>query len=300
MVTPADIKFIGGKQQQYTAKALDQNGQVMAITPVWSITGNGNSITTGGLATLDTSGVITATATVNGVTKSATTYANLRAANYKPIPAKIQAEQFDNSNSCCTEPTSDTGGGANVSYIGIGTWFEYDIAVPPGNTDYRIQFRVAVSTASSLKIQLDSNTLQTVNLPVSGGWQNWATVSSAPITLSPGNQTIRIYSNKDGWNFNWLSFVQDSSAARVAYVAPVIAREERLLIYPNPTPGQVTINLQGKKYKIITLLDIQGNVIRQWGVRAGEKQISKDLGFLPAGTYLLRFDRQQTYKFMKL
>lgn len=300
MVSPADIKFIAGKQQQYVARAYDQNGQPMAITPTWSITGNGNSITSGGLATLDTSGVISVTATVNGVTKSASTYANLRVANYKPIPAKIEAERFDNSNSCCTEPTSDTLGGLNVSYIGAGTWFEYDIAVPPGSADYRIQFRVAVSTASSLKIQLDTNTLQTVILPASGGWQKWITVTSAPISLSPGNKTIRIYSNVSGWNFNWINIIQDSSAARIAYTAPVVARDEKVRIYPNPTWGQLTIDLQGKTYKTLTLLDMQGNVIRQWGVRAGEKQITRDLGFLPSGTYLLRLDRLKTYKFIKL
>ncbi|PSL25838.1 family 16 glycosylhydrolase [Chitinophaga ginsengisoli] len=301
MLTPADIRFIAGKQQQYTAKAYDQNGQPMTIAPTWSITGNGNSITSGGLATLDTSGIITVSATINGVTKSTSTYANLRIPNYKPIPVKIEAERFDNSNSCCTEPTSDTGGGQNISFIGGGTWFEYDIAVPPDSAAYRIDFRVAVSTACSLKIQINDSTLQTVNLPVSGGWQNWSTVSSAPVTLSPGNQTIRIYSNASGWNFNWLNIVRDSSAARIAYAPPaVILKDEKLRIYPNPTSGQLTIDIQGKTYKTLTLLDIQGNVIRQWGIRAGEKQITRDLGFLPAGTYFLRFDRQKTLKFMKL
>jgi beta-glucanase (GH16 family) len=301
ILSPADMAFVAGKQQQYTAKALDQNGQAMTISPAWSISGNGNSITAGGLATLDTSGVITATATVNGVTKSGSTHANLRTTNYKPIPAKIQAEHFDNANACCTEPTSDTGGGANVSYIGTGTWFEYDIAVPPGNNTYRIEFRVAVSTASSLKIQLDTSTLQTVNLPVSGGWQNWVTVTSAPFTLSPGNQTIRIYANKDGWNFNWLNIVQDTTAARVAYTtAPVIIREEKARIYPNPSGGQVTIDLQGKTYKSLALLDIQGNVIRRWAVKTGEKQFTTDLGFLPAGIYFLQLDGQRVYRFVKL
>lgn len=300
MLSPADIRFIAGKQQQYTAKAYDQNGQPMTITPTWSITGNGNSITSGGLATLDTSGIVTVTATVNGVTKSTSTYVNRRIPNYKTIPVKIEAEQFDNSNSCCTEPTSDAGGGQNISFIGAGTWFEYDIAVPADTVDYRFQFRVAVSTSCSLTIQLNDSTLQTVNLPVSGGWQNWSTVTSAPVTLRPGNQTIRIYSNASGWNFNWLNIVRDSSAARVAtYAAPVIAKDEKLRIYPNPTSGQLTIDLQGKRYKTITLLDIQGNIIRQWGIRAGESQISRDLGFLPAGTYFLRFDAQKTYKFLK-
>lgn len=211
IISPANISFTPGKQQQYTAKAYDQNGQVMNITSVWSITGNGNSITTGGLATLDTSGVVTVTATVNGVTKTSSTFVNLRTTNYRPLPVKIEAEQFDNSNSCCTETTSDAGGGKNVSYIGSSTWFEYDIAVPPGNTDYRIQFRVAVNTASSLKIQLDTTTLQTVSLPASGGWQKWITVTSAPVHFGPGNKTVRIASNIDGWNFNWLRIIPEDS-----------------------------------------------------------------------------------------
>lgn len=211
IVSPANISFVPGKQQQYTAKAYDQNGHVMNITPVWSITGNGNTITTGGLATLDTSGIVTATATVNGITKTGNTYVNRRATNYKPIPAKIEAELFDNTNICCTEPTSDIGGGRNVSYIGTGSWLEYDIAVPANCMDYRFQFRVAVNTASGLKIQLDTTTLQTVSLPASGGWQKWITVTSAPVHLTPGNKTIRIYANSDGWNFNWLRIVRADS-----------------------------------------------------------------------------------------
>jgi hypothetical protein len=63
IVTPANQLVLAGKTIQYTAKVLDQNGHVMALAPEWSVTGAGNTITTGGLATLDTSGVITATAT---------------------------------------------------------------------------------------------------------------------------------------------------------------------------------------------------------------------------------------------
>jgi len=210
MVTPADLSFLPGKQQQYTAKGFDQNGYAMAITPVWNITGAGNSITAGGLATLNTSGKVTATATVDTTTRTGVAFVTQRTGNYKNIPAKIQAEAFDNGNACCTEPTSDAGGGVDVSYIGSGTWFEYDINAPRCDS-YRIQFRVAVSAASSLKIQQDSITLQTVNLPVSGGWQKWITVTSAPIRLEQGQQTIRIVANKDGWNFNWLSIIPEDS-----------------------------------------------------------------------------------------
>lgn len=209
-VTPADLSFLPGKQQQYTASALDQNGHTIAITPVWSITGTGNTITANGLATLNNSGQVIATATVDSTTKTGKAFVNRRTANYKLIPAKIEAENFDNSNSNRTEPCSDVGGGLDMSYIGSGTWFEYDINVPVCDT-YRIQFRVAANSASGLRVQLDTTTLQTVSLPASGGWQKWTTVTSAPIRLEQGQQTIRIIANKDGWNFNWLRIIYADS-----------------------------------------------------------------------------------------
>ncbi|MBC9909452.1 carbohydrate-binding protein [Chitinophaga varians] len=210
MVTPADLSFLPGKQQQYTFKALDQNGYPMTVTPTWGITGTGNSITPNGLATLNSSGQVTVTATVDTTTKTGVAFVTRRPANYKLIPVKIQAESFDNSNNNNTEPCSDVGGGLDVSYIGTGTWFEYDIEVPRTDT-YRIQFRVAVNGASGLRVQLDTTTLQTVDLPASGGWQKWTTVTSAPIRLEQGQKTLKIVANKDGWNFNWLSIIRADS-----------------------------------------------------------------------------------------
>lgn len=212
IVSPKDLSFVPGKTQQYTAKALDQNDHAMTITPVWSITGAGNTIDSTGFATLQSSGVITATATLDSVTVSGSTNVNVRPTNYKPIPARIEAEDHDNSNVCCTEPTQDTSGVVNVSYIGAGTWMEYDIDVPSAG-DYRLRFRVAVSYNTSLKVQLDTTTLATVNMPASGGWQNWISVSSAPVHLAAGQQTIRIWSNASGWNFNWLEFVEAGDIA---------------------------------------------------------------------------------------
>lgn len=217
IVSPADLSFLPGKQQQYTAGALDQNGHTMAITPVWSISGTGNTITASGLATLNNSGEVTVTATVDSTTKTGRAFVTRRVASYKPIPAKIEAENFDNSNSNRTEPCSDIGGGLDVSYIGPGTWFEYDIDVPKCDT-YRIQFRVAVNSASSLRVQRDTVTLQTVNLPPSGGWQKWITVTSAPIRFEKGQQTIRIAANQDGWNFNWLKIIP-SDSVHSGYIA---------------------------------------------------------------------------------
>ena len=217
IVTPANQLVLAGESRQYTAKVLDQNGHVMALTPQWSVSGAGNTITASGLATLDTSGVITATAILDSISVSGSAYVNVRVPNYKPVPARIEAEAFDNSNSCCTEPTQDTSGTVNVSYIGRGTWFEYDIDVPDTNK-YRLQLRAAVSSATSVNLLRDTALLAVVNLPATGGWQKWVTVSSPKFRLKKGRQTIRIHCNSDGWNFNWLRIV-DADSVVVTRVA---------------------------------------------------------------------------------
>ncbi|HEX2845767.1 MAG TPA: carbohydrate-binding protein [Chitinophagaceae bacterium] len=206
-ITPANVSVLPGKTQQFLAKMLDQNGHVMnGITPLWSITGAGNTINSNGLAVIQSSGVVTASATHDTTSVTGSTNITVRPTNYKPIPSRIEAEAYDNSNICCTENTADTSGVLNVSYIGNGTWFEYDIDVPD-SAAYRIRFRVAANSASALNIRLDTMLLSTVQLPATGGWQTWKTVISAPIVFGPGHKTLRITSSSSGWNFNWLQFV---------------------------------------------------------------------------------------------
>ncbi|WP_127127313.1 carbohydrate-binding protein [Pseudoflavitalea rhizosphaerae] len=212
-VSPSNISVLPGKAQQFTAKVLDQNGHLMpGITPTWSISGNGNTIDTNGLAQVNSSGLVTAITNVDTFTVQGSTNINIRPVNYKPVPARIEAEDFDNSNGGRTETTADTSGVLNLSYIGNGSWYEYDLDVPDSSA-YRIRFRVAVSTPSRISIYHDTTELGTVTLPSSGGWQQWMTVTSAPVVFGPGQKTIRVQSHNSGWNFNWLQIVPASDHA---------------------------------------------------------------------------------------
>jgi beta-glucanase (GH16 family) len=227
-ITPANIAVLPGKAQTFNARVLDQNGHVMqGITPAWSISGSGNTIDANGLATINSTGIVTATANVDTFTVHGSTHITVRPTNYKPIPARIEAENFDNANGGRTESTADTSGVLNVSYIGNGSWYEYDIDVPDAAA-YRIRFRVAVSTAASLSIYNDTAVLGTVTLPTSGGWQQWMTVTSAPIVLGPGQKTIRIHSHSSGWNFNWLQLVPAGDHA----VGSVVIQPDSARIFP--------------------------------------------------------------------
>ncbi|RPD39614.1 carbohydrate-binding protein [Chitinophaga barathri] len=257
IVTPANQLVLAGKTVQYTAKVLDQNGHVMSLTPQWSITGAGNTISATGLAAFDTSGIVTATAVLDTISVSGSAYANVRIPNYKPIPARIEAEAFDNSNSCCTEPTQDTSGTVNVSYIGKGTWFDYDIDVPDGNR-YRVQLRAAVSAATSANIYLDTVLLATMKLPASGGWQKWITVSSPKFRLKQGRQTIRVYSNASGWNYNWLRIVDADSVV----VSNVVV-----------TPDSVTLKYGETQQYSAKAFDQRGDIVSftpEWKLTGGD------------------------------
>jgi beta-glucanase (GH16 family) len=216
VVSPANRAHIPGKKFQYTSKTFDQNDFPMNLTPVWSITGTGNGITAGGLATIASPGIITATATNNGDTLSAAVNVLTRAANYKPIPARIEAEAFDYSNTCCTETAQDTSGVLDVSYISSSTFLEYDIQTP-WTGSYRIQLRAAVNSASSVRVMMGDTLLTTIQLPASGGWQNWITVTSAPFQLPGGKRTLQLQSATSGWNFNWLKVIRaiDVSLSRI-------------------------------------------------------------------------------------
>jgi hypothetical protein len=75
--------------------------------------------------------------------------------------------------------------------------------------------RVA-ATVSGGTIQVrnsDSAVLATVNVPGTGGWQNWQTVSTTVTFTHAGVQNIRLKSvSPVNWNINWFQFVATSNS----------------------------------------------------------------------------------------
>lgn len=123
------------------------------------------------------------------------------------LPAKIQAENYDAMSATSTETTTDTGGGLNVGWNGLGGWVEYKVNVQNPGT-YSLQLRVA-SPVSGGKFLITSNgtTIGTFTIPNTGGYQTWQT-ASMNVTLPSGNQTIRIKLTTGDPNLNWLNFVK--------------------------------------------------------------------------------------------
>jgi uncharacterized protein involved in high-affinity Fe2+ transport len=144
------------------------------------------------------------------------------------IPGTIQAENYDlggqgvaynvtstngSGNNYRTdgvdlETTSDTGSGYDLGWTATGQWFRYTVNVATAGS-YTISFRVAapsaVSDAFHVTNSSGTNLSGSVNIPATGGWQNWTTVT-ANVTLPAGAQVLTFNQDNPGWNLNYAAF----------------------------------------------------------------------------------------------
>lgn len=136
--------------------------------------------------------------------------------NTTTVPGTVQAEAFCTMSGVQLENTSDTGGGQNVGYVDTGDWMTYSITVPAAGS-YKVSYRVA-STGSTGVIQLEQGggapVFGSVNVPNTGGWQTWSTVSHT-VTLAAGKQTIAIRAKAGGFNLNWFKIEASGNAITV-------------------------------------------------------------------------------------
>lgn len=130
------------------------------------------------------------------------------------LPGTIQAEAYCAMSGVKIESTSDAGGGSNVGYIDTGDWFKYDVDIPAVGT-YTVSYRVAAAAAGGV-IQLEkaggNPVYGTVNVPATGGWQIWTTVSNTA-QLPAGKQSLGIAAKAGGFNLNWIKVERSGSSS---------------------------------------------------------------------------------------
>ncbi len=66
----------------------------------------------------------------------------------------------------------------------------------------------------------------------------------------------------------------------------IVANAGTMNVYPNPTSGNVTIDVPGSGTTTITVMNVAGSTVKE--VSSSTQKISLDLGDLAAGTYLLK------------
>ncbi|KQO20666.1 glycoside hydrolase [Flavobacterium sp. Leaf82] len=199
----------------------------------------------------------------------------------------IQAESYSSMSGVQTEATTDTGGGLNVGYADTGDWMAYSNINFPTSGSYVIEYRVASAvTGAKISSDLNAGTIQlgNVNVPNTGGWQNWQTITQT-VNVNAGTYNFGIYIQNTGVNLNWFRITKSGAAlaAKTASQSGI----EGLTIYPNPTEDTIsfTTEVSGANVSIIN---------SEGGATISTQKVSNntiDVASLKSGIYLILVEK---------
>ncbi len=219
----------------------------------------------------------------------------------------IQAENWSTMSGVQNEATTDAGGGQNVGYIDNTDWMAYNNINFPTSGKYLVEYRVASVNGGKLSLDLNAGTIQlgSVNVPATGGWQNWTTISHV-VTVNAGTYNLGIYAQTGGWNINWIKITKQSAAFAATAAAEgsldEVALEQIITLFPNPASEALNISANADLTgSTATIVDVMGNVVLVATTYASENTL--DIHSLPAGVYSVIITQtsgaQTTKRFIK-
>src|SRR6185503_17671505 len=177
-----------------------------------------------------------ATDNLKGTATSAVVNVTVNAAGQTPyggtpwaIPGQLQAENYDvggegiayhdndtanqggqyRTDGVDIKTTADTGGGYTVGWLNANEWLEYTVNVAAAG-NYTIQARVGtISTGRNFRIEFNGvDKTGWITVPVFGTWDTYGTVSVPNVSLSAGQQVVRMLMGpQDFMDFNWINIV---------------------------------------------------------------------------------------------
>ncbi|PKV50190.1 putative secreted protein (Por secretion system target) [Aquimarina sp. MAR_2010_214] len=208
----------------------------------------------------------------------------------------IEAENYASMSGVQKENCSE--GGQNVGYIDTGDWMAYTNINFPTSGNYRIEYRVAsLSEGGKLSADLNAGTtvLGALNIPSTGGWQNWTTISHT-VNVNAGTHSFGIYAVSGGWNINWIKITEqntarsfDSSLAQNAKLIKGVKEINTTRIYPNPFTKSIQFKF-GKSHANVTIFDALGRIVM--ALKTIESGKSIDLSNLDKGLYMVTIEKE--------
>lgn len=226
-------------------------------------------------------------------------YGNLGKAYYDVTPSNVNGNGSYNNGwsyrnegvdieSCSDQITN----GYNVGWIDSGEWLKFTVDIQNEGT-YDIRFRVA-GEGSEGKLQLlldDAYLTNLIDVPSTGGWQNWQTLILQDIYLPKGKHELVIRFYFTGFNFNYMEFVPKTVDIEDDIGFP--NKYELRQNYPNPfNPStKISYSLAEKGFVTFKVFDILGKEIativnKEQG--QGNYSIDFDASNLASGVYLYK------------
>ncbi|MFZ0596397.1 MAG: glycosyl hydrolase family 18 protein [Flavobacterium sp.] len=199
----------------------------------------------------------------------------------------IQAESYSSMSGVQTEATTDTGGGLNVGYADTGDWMAYYNVNFPTSGSYVIEYRVASAVSGArISSDLSAGTIQlgSVNIPNTGGWQNWQTVSQT-VNVNAGTYNFGIYIQNTGVNLNWFRITK--SGAGLAAKSASTDKIESLTVYPIPTENELFFSAEISGANISVINSQDGATVSSQTANSN----SIDVAGLKSGIYLILVEK---------
>jgi len=150
------------------------------------------------------------------------------------LPGRVQAQNFDvggegvayhdtseenkydtsyRDSSVDVRETKDESGAYNIGYFEEGEWLEYTVDPSPGT--YELRVRVASARSGrQLAVSLGGQQLATIDVPETGGWSTWETVTVSDVSVESGEkQILRLEALNSGIDFNWVEFAATTNTS---------------------------------------------------------------------------------------
>jgi predicted phosphodiesterase len=239
------------------------------------------------------------------------------------IPGVIEAENFDNGwegigyhdltsanqggvfrQDEAVDIENCSQGGYNVGWIKNGEWLEYTVNVTSGGM-YQILIETASpSVGGSVRILMDSTDVTgKVSLPATGSWQAWKTTTVDSVTLSAGEQIMRVEFFADDFNFNKITI--DDGTSVHSHDGRNITPDNFVLSqnFPNPFNAMTEIRykLPAKTKVIMQIFNLLGEEVGELVNKVqqtGNHHVSFDASELNSGIYYYTF-QAGSYKSIK-
>jgi parallel beta-helix repeat protein len=278
-----------GSLLTFTASAT--NG---GTTPAYQWKVNGTNVGTNSAtfttSTLTNGQVVSCVITSNASCASPTTASSnsitVNIGTAQSLPGIVQGENFCSMSGIQNETCTDVGGGQNAAYINQNDWMDYAVNVTAAG-NYTINYRLASGmTGAQFQLLKGSTVLNTINVPATGGFQNWQTVTTT-INLSAGVQTLRILSTQVAeWNINWFEVKSIATGTLESIV------QDLFTLYPNPATDEVNLNFQSKgaEHLTFTVSDMLGKVrlIEENTSQNGDNYLKLNIENLENGIYFIK------------
>ncbi|MBN1409563.1 MAG: carbohydrate-binding protein, partial [Spirochaetales bacterium] len=215
-----EFTFTNSSSYNYYRLNMNNNSGTILQLAEWELWGVSGNVATNTPTPTNTTAANTATPTNTTAANTATPTPSPTAVTGVVIPGQIEAEDYDsfydttagNAGGAYRSDDVDieacTEGGYNVGWIAAGEWLSYNVNVTT-TAPYVVELRVAMqpTAAQTVHVEVDNvNVTGAMNVPSTGGWQTWTTISVNVGTISAGGRTVRIVMDGGDYNINWIRF----------------------------------------------------------------------------------------------